>query len=160
MSIMGGKGEQLKMFMSPREIESRVQGYGDFGMKAPGRVGENSYGTPTEAMERLDSGMLDIKRARTEKSGMALSVALDGVHKPIELKHGAMPEEGRGEAWVENGHHRLINQSDADPDRLMPVVHHTPSTRWRPQRTRESGEISQFTDPTGSKYSPLQFSNW
>lgn len=105
--------DQLKMFMSPREISHYVDGYGDFPGDSP------RTGLPHEDMKRLDQGYAYVKEDALTR-GMGEHVAAEGVHKPVQLYHGA---EGPTDKRVWDGHHRVYAQSQADPDRLMPVVH-------------------------------------
>ena len=97
-------GEQLKMFMSPNEI--LAEGY-----------------KPSEG--------LALKRKEAATWGITRSVAAEGVHHPVSLSHsvgwGVRDESGardaRSDKRIANGHHRFVAQQEADPDRLMPVVH-------------------------------------
>jgi hypothetical protein len=108
---------QLKMFMTPREIGGYVTDYGDFGT--------NPGGLPHEAFRRLNDERALEKDTNAGRSGLSASIAREGVKKPIDIGHGTSDAyEGKTILW--NGHHRLQEQSIADPDRLMPVVHTTP----------------------------------
>lgn len=50
-------------------------------------------------------------------TGLYHSVAMEGVHKPVNIR----PSPGRHERWLINGHHRVAAQYDADPDALVPL---------------------------------------
>jgi hypothetical protein len=108
---------QLKMFMTPREIGGFVTAYGDFG--------DNPGGLPHEAMNKLDSHRADEKRSNVEGSGMKASIASGGIRKPLDIAWAtATPEPGKpDERFLWNGHHRLQTQSEIDPDTPIPVVH-------------------------------------
>jgi hypothetical protein len=121
--------DQLKMFMSPREIGQEVTAYGDFGV--------NMGGLPHEQRGAK------FKIHNAQESGMHDSIAKDGVKHPIALTHTPRGLE------TANGHHRLAVQSSVDPDRLMPVSH------WdeREQSTMAmfAGDVLQQRDPTGDR---------
>jgi hypothetical protein len=126
-------GEQLKMFMTPREIGETVTHYGDFGA--------NTGGLPHEQR----GAKFKIRNA--QESGMADSIAAEGVKHPIALDH----HDDAGMTTV-NGHHRLAVQSSLDPDRLMPVTHWTPRTpEGRINMGAFQGDITQDQDPTGNR---------
>lgn len=138
---------QLRMFMSARDIGDYVDAYGD--------VGDNTGGLPHEAMRAANPGAVERKINNMGGSGMGDSIAAEGVKKPLDITH-------RGaERHLVNGHHRLIAQSQADPDRLMPVVHterwegdyhgRTPSGFRREGLTYDAFNMygSQQSDPTG-----------
>jgi hypothetical protein len=133
---------QLKLFMSAREIGDSVSAYGDFG--------QNPGGLPHEAMRTISSDVLERKKNNFGRSGLQESVQTHGVKKPLDITHDS------GGMMLANGHHRLIAQSQADPDRLIPVVH----TRHGESRYhgRGGGNMSyetynmigsQYDDPTG-----------
>lgn len=106
-------GQQLKMFMSPNEIDAA--GY-----------------TPTEDQP--------LRKTREAKAwGLTESIKNGGVQYPVTLGHTysertevkdrstgvwrtqhAEPVE---EKHLINGHHRYFAQKEVDPDRLMPVQH-------------------------------------
>ena len=98
-------GEQLKMFMSPNEIDAA-------GFK------------PTEPYP--------LRKTREAKAwGLTDSIAQEGVRYPLTLGHSeAAHDEWGAETGgrkpyraIVNGHHRYYGQRDVDPDRLMPVLH-------------------------------------
>ena len=129
---LGSKGEQLKMFMSPREISESVAAYGDFG--------PNMGGLPHEQRGAK------FKMTNAAVSGMAESIASDGVKHPVALEHGRRNDGG---TEFINGHHRLSVQSAIDPDRLMPVSH------WDGKdpnfMSPFNGDVDQQKDPTGDR---------
>jgi len=137
---LGSKGEQLKMFMSPREIGERVSAYGDFGPNMGGLPHEQPKGPGFKLMNSKQSGMYD-------------SIAKDGVKHPIAIEHGGVSsKEG---AAVINGHHRLVVQSHIDPDRLMPVNHWDGSGEksYADHMAPFKGDVNQGEDPTGDRKS-------
>lgn len=97
LSEQFGEPEQLKMFMSPREIVRQF------------RPGDAPSG-PERAQ------LFSRKLAEARASGLHHSVAEEGVRQPIDLAHG--------EGVVLEGHHRLVSAMDTAPDRLIPVLHH------------------------------------
>jgi hypothetical protein len=103
--------DQLKMFMSPREIGNYVDQYGDLGEGVRG-------------LQHDKQGAYKVRDAKT--SGMYDSIATDGVKKPVEISHfedNAGWGSYRGQTVLVNGHHRVFSQAQADPDRLIPVLH-------------------------------------
>lgn len=126
--INGAKGEQLKMFMSPKELHSYVDGYGDFG-GAP--KGSDAFDT--------DPNTAEYKEANAERSGLADSINAAGVKKPLAISH----EFGSRE--LSDGHHRMITQEAANPNRLMPIEHFD---GWASVDTFRD---MQGKDPTGDK---------
>jgi len=160
---MQPKGTQLKMFMSPREIEQTVSGYGDFGMK---RGGPGAYDTPNDAMRSINADMMRQKEGRFYGTGelaqMHANIGTEGVKKPVELNHS----RSGGAPFFENGHHRLISQTEHDPDRLMPVVHTggaaTDTSRldtYRPDGRYEMDQQDGVVDPTGNLSGQLRYYN-
>jgi hypothetical protein len=122
--------EQLKMFMSPREIGASVKAYGDFGPNMGGLPHEQPKGPNWKIRNSQESGMYD-------------SIAKDGVKHPVALGHTP-----RGLEFI-NGHHRLSVQSSVDPDRLMPVSHW--DEREKPSMAMFDGDVVQQRDPTGDR---------
>lgn len=129
----GAKGEQLKMFMSPREIGDRVDAYGDFGVNMGGLPHEQKTGPTWKIKNSQQSGMYD-------------SIAKDGVKHPVAIAH----EKGDRAVFI-NGHHRLSVQSSVDPDRLMPVSHWDETEK--PTMAMFDGDVVQQKDPTGDRKS-------
>jgi hypothetical protein len=143
MSIKGGGGEQLKMFMTPRELGGFVDSYADFG--------PNPGGLPHEAMQSMNGPFdrFDFKMGNLERTGMGDSIAADGVRKPLDVQH----DPNTGERSLLNGHHRAIKQSMADPDRLMPVIHTSSVPNEADDAAREVFKTigGAGSDPTGQK---------
>jgi len=112
--INGSKGEQLAMFMSPRDVSMTVDAYGDF------PHGNPKTGLPHEDMKQLDPSMEAHKTSNSARRGLEGQggVAYEGVHEPISIWHGKNDYK-----YLANGHHRTLAQSKSDPDRLMPVEH-------------------------------------
>ena len=133
---MRAKGEQLKMFMSPREIGESVSAYGDFGPNMGGLPHEQPKGAKYKIHNAQQSGMYD-------------SIAKDGVKHPVAIEHGRLEAPGGGSELI-NGHHRLTVQSSVDPDRLVPVTHWDGSN---PSMAMFDGDVLQKTDPTGDRKS-------
>jgi hypothetical protein len=131
--MLGEKGEQLKMFMTPREIGESVSAYGDFGPNMGGLPHEQPKGPGFKLMNSKQSGMYD-------------SIARDGVKHPVAIEHGRRSDGG---SEFINGHHRLSVQSSIDPDRLIPVSH------WDGKDANFSapfrGDVDQQKDPTGDR---------
>lgn len=90
--------EQLKMFMSAREI-TRSRRPDD--VTYMGR-----QETPTQVWDR--------KRGEAEESGLARDIVQKGVETPIELMKSS----------VINGQHRVAVMMAHEPDQLNPVIHH------------------------------------
>jgi hypothetical protein len=130
--MKGGKGEQLKMFMSPREIGEAVNQYGDFGPNMGGLPHEQPKGPNWKIRNSQESGMYD-------------SIAQDGVKHPVALGYNHT-----GTVFI-NGHHRLSVQSSVDPDRLMPVSHWDETEK--PTMDMFKGDVVQQKDPTGDRKS-------
>ena len=130
---------QLKMFMSPHEVEGYVDSFGDFG-SAPADIARNTA----------------FKRGESKESGMHDSIAAEGVKKPLEISHfdntyGGEDSKVRGKTILSQGHHRWVSQNDADPDRLMPVVHHPNSWSGRGTARYMRLGTSGKNDPTGDQ---------
>lgn len=117
--------EQLKMFMSPREIMGSYDV--NFHEREQATHADGSLVRPTR-ME-TDDEMYARKLAESKTPGgwnnhkpgapsIHESVGQEGVRMPVHL--------ATGERWhqVGNGYHRIAAQADHDPDRLMPVMHH------------------------------------
>lgn len=133
------KGEQLKMFMTPREIGARVDSYGDFGPNMGGLPHEQPKGPKWKIRNSQESGMYD-------------SIAKDGVKHPVALGYSA-----KGTTFV-NGHHRLSVQSSVDPDRLMPVNHWDETEK--PTMDMFKGDVVQSDDPTGDRNDVKKRRQW
>lgn len=134
--------EQLKMFMSPNEIQGYVHEFGDFGSN-PRAI---QSGSVFKVVESKDSGMHD-------------SIAAEGVKKPVEISHfndsyGDSRSKQRGKTILSQGHHRWASQMEHDPDRLMPVVHHLNSWGGSGAGRYLNLGTNGYRDPTGD--APLQ----
>jgi hypothetical protein len=138
MSIKGGGGEQLKMFMTPIEISGYVESYNDYG-KNP-EYGKANPQPPDETFDDMDSEYTSDKEFDSVESGMDASIAADGVKKPVGIYH--YPDSG---PLFVSGHHRLLSQSRRDPNRLMPVLH------GHVQRGTFNTGGTFSSDPTGDK---------
>lgn len=101
-----GEPEQLRMFMSAREIHSGF---------APGdRRGEMGPGADARIWAR--------KLGEARDDGLVASVRSAGVQKPVELLHS--------EQAVIDGHHRVAAAMNTNPDQLVPVIHHARERDW------------------------------
>jgi len=132
--------EQLKMFMSPNELQGYVHSFGDFGS------------TPAD-VERNTAFKLGQSR---DVPAFVNSVATEGVKKPLEISHfsagyGDEKSKVRGQTILSQGHHRYVSQMAADPDRLMPVLHHPDSWSGRGTGRYYNMGHSHQSDPTGEK---------
>ena len=109
--------DQLKMFMTPREVVQSVGVFNDMGETKP----------TMRSIQTHDE--MSYKNAENHVTGLHDSIAREGVKKPINIVHGAIHENPDGSldtapTRLANGHHRIISQAQLDPDRLMPVLHH------------------------------------
>jgi len=134
---------QLRMFMSPRELGAFVDNYGDYG--------PNPGGLPHEAMESM-TGNFDRTAFKTDNlvsSGMGPSIERDGVKKPLDVAF----DPKSGEHTLFDGHHRLLKQSRANPDRLMPILYTTAGQHPSDDMARQAHglTLSQNRDPTGDQ---------
>lgn len=104
--------EQLRMFMTPREI---VEG----GRFAPS---DKQYG---ESVGRMWQRKLkESQRPPTSRghgAGLYDSIARSGVQSPVELYHGNPEEHDPDQVW--DGHHRLASAYATRPDAHIPVEH-------------------------------------
>lgn len=156
--------QQLRMFMSPREIMSEYQpldndrlhadeAFGDYSGSSRPRFA--SKDVPTHPSSRINAGIRSMIRSgdiegdselwerKAEEADYDYSPSLqsqiesEGVRKPIHLSEqfGVM-----GKRMVAGGHHRIAAANDVNPDMLMPVVHHRSFGEARfdyPQRRRD-----------------------
>ena len=123
------------MFMSPRELHANVDGYSDFGGYVDKPKGADAWST--------GGRNASLKASASERSGMDASIAAEGVKKPLAVTHS---RHGR---ILGDGHHRMLAQETADPDRLMPIEHH------EGVGTIDTFNDHQGRDPTGD--SPRRF---
>jgi len=130
---------QLRMFMSPREVFAEVDEFNDFGS------------TPAD-MRRNAA----FKLSESQASGMHDSIAAEGVKHPIEISHfdpgvGHGPLKDQHSTHLSAGHTRLVSQLTADPDRLMPVIHHHNSYFGKGTARFYASRVSGKQDPTGER---------
>lgn len=96
--------EQLPMFMTAHEIDQHKKG--DF-----------EYG----GVLHNDANIEDFharKLAEAHSSGLASSIAKEGIKEPLTLWHAQ-----DGSKTVTDGQHRLAVMLDKDPHQLLPVSH-------------------------------------
>ena len=110
---LGPQFEQLKMFMSPNEINPSSAIDFDATMDA-----ERHEKDPEMVDAYMKQGM-EQKLAAATGSGLRANIEKRGVIKPVQVIH--TPEFGR---TIGHGHHRFAAAQDIDPDALIPV-HHT-----------------------------------
>jgi len=101
-----GQPQQLKMFMSPRELLASIDYMGD------------DSGTDPTLESIAKSRVMKGKIADAKADGLTKRIAAEGVKKPVDVSHNQFG------AYLVNGHHRLAVQASLDPDRLMPIMHH------------------------------------
>ena len=128
---------QMKMFMSPNELHGYVSAYGDLDPDRP------------------ESGIA-FKLRESKETPFYDSVASEGVKKPIEISHfsstyGGENSKQRNTIVLSQGHHRVFSQAEADPDRLMPVIHHLDSWSGRGAGRYFPLGQSHISDPRGEK---------
>ena len=118
--IKGGKGTQLKMFMSASEIrqEHRIH-WSEL----------EDYDKRGKLAERSVPAFFDAKRAEAEESGHAEAIRQGGggIDKPIHLSTASVASDMRvhkDRPGLVGGMHRVAVMLHEDPDRLLPVVHH------------------------------------
>lgn len=116
--------DQLQMFMTPREMVGGAVTHANdiWGPRGPAPLNDEMITKHSRWKE---------KRDRNERhTGLAKSVAAEGVHEPLQIYHdtpagnaarGFGRDEKRG--MLRNGHHRFLAQYLSDPDRYMPVEH-------------------------------------
>lgn len=123
--------EQLKMFMSTREIVERYDLLDRFNEQgAPrhsgGTLGWSASGRTPAVVGSHPMTNLDVLRTKLDEYSPRWNreVQKTGVHTPIEIAHdshlGFFPRVKTG---VSNGHHRLAAMWAHDPDALVPVEH-------------------------------------
>lgn len=123
-----GQPQQLKMFMSPRELLASI----DY-------MGDDSGTDPTlEAITK--SPVMKGKIAGANKAGLTKRIAADGVKKPLDVSHNQFG------AYLANGHHRLAVQASLDPDKLMPIMHHDSE-----HEIATADWTDRYDDPTGDR---------
>lgn len=107
--------EQLKMFMTPREVLSQYTPNEDERVRAVEDIG-TTYTSRDKIMH-------------AQRNGLYQEVEKHGVKKPIAIVHED-PARGRGSVVI-NGHHRLFSQGVINPDQLMPVEHHGDNFKYQ-----------------------------
>ena len=108
--------EQLKMFMSAREVRASYQASDWDRMKTHPQGEPSRMETDDEVYDRK------LVESRSKDWGyLHKSIAAEGVHRPVHLS-AQFGSQGKPE--VGEGHHRVAAAMDIDPDRLMPVLHH------------------------------------
>ena len=136
-------GEQLKMFMTPREIHSQYQPLDNDRLEVEDdRAGdrtqrpyttqgfENEY-VPSEGQYRRqashegvhteDSDALwERKLDESWDDGLHVSIDESGVKSPIRL---GQQKGSEGKRQIVGGHHRLASATDIDDQQLVPVLH-------------------------------------
>lgn len=102
--------QQLPMFMSAREIQA------DW---APGET--------SPITGQVDDTLWTAKADEARQSGLTESIRREGVRDPVTLDFNDPHPSGRGSSGpaVYGGHHRIAASAEIDPDRLMPVLHHS-----------------------------------
>ena len=118
--------EQLKMFMTAREIADRFQP-SDWDRD---KVRDPEHGMRPETDEEVMSRKLTESKSY-DFGNIYPSIAAEGVHTPVHLSHqfGEVQRRGpgapsQGKPQIGEGHHRVAVSMDTDPDRLIPVMHH------------------------------------
>lgn len=114
---------QLKMFMSAREIAATTQ-QNETQMTKPSDVNRDVV-----AQQKL-------RTAR--RNGLADSIAEEGVKKPIDIIHNEYGTK------LINGHHRFSVSLDIAPDRMIPVMHHSSygTVDWTGADADPNGELN------------------
>ena len=108
--------EQLKMFMSAREIRAGYQG-SDYDRQKTYPSGEPSrLETDDELFDRKT-----VESTTKDWDNLYGRIADEGVTHPVHLSHQF---GSQGKKQIGEGHHRIAASEHIDPDRLMPVLHH------------------------------------
>jgi hypothetical protein len=142
--------EQLRMFMTPREIRS------EYSTNFADRQ------DPFSGQRMSDTGMLKRKLTESKNSGLFDSVKEEGVKAPIGL--GTMRDDVpaikqdfptapvSGKPMMTSGHHRLASALTSRPDDYVPVIHHTDITEH--QGRHESRIPASHRDRSGAVVQP------
>lgn len=101
---------QLRMFMTPREIAATVQ-QAETNIRKPEDL-KNDY-------------VAKSKLIRAKNNGLADSIVKEGVKKPIDIMHEYDDDWGDETTQLVNGHHRFSVSLDVAPDKYIPVQHHS-----------------------------------
>lgn len=121
--------EQMKMFMSAREIKNTYAPWsGDREEIEDWMDGDDIDSAPSLRQE-TDEEVWTRKADEAAESDLYEDVVEHGVRKPVHLEVRD-PNEPRGpredpREHVLGGHHRIASMGDVRPDDLMPVLHHT-----------------------------------
>jgi hypothetical protein len=102
--------QQLSMFMTAQELH-------DTHSLDVQQTPESRFGGHWKSMD----AMWKTKRKENKADGLDKHVAEHGVHNPVELASG---RDVTGEV-IAHGHHRIQAAYDANPQSLLPVVHHS-----------------------------------
>jgi hypothetical protein len=144
------------MFMTPREIKRQYSTH---------------IGDRKKRSERFMSNeeMWDVKSMEAEERGLTSSVRETGVQHPIGLgtvtdtqvaaahnvragPNGPKIRDTTGKPMITGGQHRVQAAYEADPDQLIPVLHHTDIHEHQGTRTPESHiEHETVTTEGGTK---------
>lgn len=102
--------EQLRMFMTPREIVSEYHPLaGDFKVLRDPVTKKDTFEQPADVWER--------KAQEADRVGLTESIKERGVEIPVSLD----PKE----KVVVGGHHRIAAALKINPDQFIPVMHHS-----------------------------------
>ncbi len=116
--------EQLKMFMTPREI---------VGTTTP--ADKDRYGGDEGAMWKA-------KQARTKKTGFNKVIKDEGIQEPIGISHDSY-YYGGDRPGMTSGHHRIAaSMGTPRYDQLAPVIHnedHVEQEKWNEHRRDTAG---------------------
>jgi hypothetical protein len=119
--------EQMKMFMSAREIRSSHKPLqGDFEEVDDWMDGMSADEDDATRMETEDE-LWNRKTEEAEDSGLYEDIEERGVQKPVHLSAYTADDrhyQGGGHERILGGHHRIAVMGETRPDDLMPVLHH------------------------------------
>ena len=112
--------QQLKMFMSAREIQSSYDPHeGD-------RKYKIMHGEMESNQEMWDRKLVEsqapIMHGKQRSPSLYEKLQTEGVQHPIPLS--TMHYKGSHRPMVAGGQHRVAAMSHLNPDQLMPVLHH------------------------------------
>ena len=137
-------GEQLRMFMTAREIHDNY---------APIDAIDQIPGHPmTWAMKYREA----LEPDQYEKTALADSVREHGVRQPVQLGDDYVPGEEDRQPAVLGGHHRIAVEYAERPDtRYIPVTHHEGFSSAVDDTDMHFGGYDRYhwsTDPRGRGY--------
>jgi hypothetical protein len=104
--IKGGKGEQLRMFMTAQELH----GLHSIDVQ---QTPESRFGGAYKTMD----AMWRRKRLDNKKDGLNKDVASRGVQYPVELAVGSDVDG----TVIQDGHHRIQAAYETNPHQYLPV---------------------------------------